>query len=133
MSIEEFKNTYKYKEFINLNPALGKLKVRAYTASEAIPVRGLSITISKIIDGENVVFFEGKTNLSGVIDNILLPAPRLDVKNNAVPASIEYNLIASYNEKLKPVVYKIVIYDNIYVIQNINVLPSTNMENQKWQ
>lgn len=132
MSLEEFKDTYKYKEFINLNPAFGRLKVRAYTASEAIPVRGLDVKITKIIDGVNVVFFEGKTDSSGVIENILLPAPKLDNAENQVPPSIEYNLTASYDEKFKPVVYKVIIYDNIYVIQNINVLPEANLEEQIW-
>lgn len=132
MSLEEFKDTYKYQEFINLNPAFGRLKIRAYTASEAIPVRGLDVKITKIIDGVNVVFFEGKTDSSGVIENILLPAPKLDNAGNQVPPSIEYNLTASYDEKFKPVVYKVIIYDNIYVIQNINVLPEANLEEQIW-
>ena len=46
-----FKNTSSYQNFISANPSEGYLKVRASAASQALPISGLKIVVSKIIDG----------------------------------------------------------------------------------
>ena len=76
-----FKNTSSYQNFISANPSEGYLKVRASAASQALPISGLKIVVSKIIDGNKVIFFEGTTDSSGVIEKITLPAPKLNTDN----------------------------------------------------
>ena len=86
-----------YDKFILENSGSGTLKIRAYAASEALPVGGLNIIVSSVIDNDEVVFFRGVTDKSGMIPNIKLPAPKIDFSIN--------------------------MYDGICVVQNINFLP----------
>ena len=124
---EEFKNSNIYKEFIKSNPTEGYLKIRAYAAGQAIPISGLNITISKIIDNNKVIFFDGSTNESGIIERIILPAPKLLENNLDAPNSTEYNITATYYPDNIETNYTVKIYENIYVIQNINIVPDMKM------
>ena len=124
---ETFTNTEIYQKFIRENPTEGYLKIRAYAASQAIPISGLNITISKLIDNTKVIFFEGATNESGIIERIVLPAPRLLETNLDAPNSTEYDITATYSPDNLDTVYKVKIYENVYVIQNIGVVPEIGM------
>ena len=48
---ESFKQSEEYNDFLEQNPGIGYLRIRAYTASEAIPMNGLNIEVSKEIFG----------------------------------------------------------------------------------
>lgn len=119
---EEFLNSKVYKEFLNNNAGTGYLNIRAYSANQAIPVSGLKIFVNKKINGYNVNFYEGFTNESGVIENIGLPAPKLDSNDLVAPRSASYELIAIYNQTTLNFIVNV--YDNLYVIQNISILPN---------
>ena len=118
----EFIKSELYKSFINANPGVGFLKIRAYAASQAIPISGLSVIISKDIGNNKVIFFEGVTNDSGVIEKIALPVPRINNDNMIVPVITTYDINTTYEGEAK--LYKVNVYDNIYVVQNINVTPN---------
>ena len=120
-----FINSSIYQNFLEENPVYGFLKIRAFTAGGAVPIEGLKVTVSKIIDDNKVVFFEGVTNSSGVIDTITLPAPRINDENLNVPNRTKYDVLAIYDNDTYA--YIVNIFENIYVIQNINVAPSMNM------
>ena len=122
-----FKNTDSYKRFIATNPSEGYLKIRASAASQALPISGLRIVVSKMIDGNNIIFFDGMTDSSGVIEKITLPAPKLDPNNLDAPNSTNYEIKATYNADNFSDIYRINIYENIYVIQTINVVPTLNV------
>ena len=77
---KNFIKTEIYKNFINENPGSGTLMIRAYTAGGAIPISNLDITISKLIDDYNVIFFKGKTDNSGMVKNI--PEVSLESETN---------------------------------------------------
>jgi len=119
---KDFVNSELYKSFINSNPGLGFLKIRAYAASGAVPISGMNVIVSKNIGGNKVIFFEGVTNLSGVIEKISLPAPKMDSDNMIAPVITTYDIDTSYEGVSR--LYKVNIYDNIYVVQNINITPS---------
>lgn len=123
---ENFKNTATYKNFVGANPSQGFLKIRAYAASQAIPISGLKVVVSKNIDNNNVIFFEGTTNESGVIERITLPAPRLDPNNLDAPNSTTYEITATYAPDNVSTIYRVNMYENIYVIQTINIVPDLN-------
>lgn len=124
---ESFKNTTLYQNFISGNPSQGYLKVRAYAASQALPISNLKIEVSKIIDNNKIVFFEGNTNSSGVIEKIILPAPKLDPNNLDAPNSTMYDIKATYEKDNIDNVYRVNIYENIYVIQTISIVPSLSV------
>lgn len=119
---KDFLNSELYRSFINSNPGIGFLKIRAYAASGAVPISGLSVVISKDIGGNKVIFFEGVTNESGVIERISLPVPRMSSDNMIAPVISTYDINTTYEGESR--LYKVNVYDDIYVVQNINVTPN---------
>ena len=126
---ENFINTEVYRKFINNNPGSGTLIIRAYAAGGAVPISNLDITISKIIDNYNIIFFKGATDNSGMISNITLPAPLKMTNDLNVPLSTNYEIKAYYEPNNLELNYKVNIYDGIYVVQNIAIIPETNQRN----
>lgn len=124
---QEFVNSDIYQNFLRANPSQGFLKIRAYAASQALPITNLKIVVSKMIDNNKVIFFEGNTNESGIIEKITLPAPRLNQNNLDAPSSATYEITATYDEGNLTNIYRVNIYENIYVIQTISVVPTMNV------
>ncbi len=118
---EEFKNTGIYKNFINMNQGQGILKVEASVASGAYPLSGVNIKIYKDFGSDRVIFFDGETNDSGIIDNIILPTKELEKEINEV-SDIDfttYDLVATYSKYDLDKTYDVSIFDDIKVIQPI--------------
>ena len=128
INVQDFVNTKEYKNFISDNPSKGYLKIRAYAASEAIPISGLKVVVSTPIGNNNVIFFEGETNSSGLIDKIALPTPKLDSNNLDVPNNITYEIAATYTPDNVKQVFKVKLYENVCVVQNINIIPDMNLK-----
>ena len=126
MNINDFMKTNEYKEFIKNNPGIGKLKIRSYAASEALPVGGLNIVVSSIINNNKIIFFTGKTDSSGIIPTISLPAPSL-INNLDVPNTIKYDIEAFMDNNKSN--FSINMYDGVCVLQNINFIPGDNYGN----
>ena len=118
-----FTNSNLYQEFLKENPKTGYLKIRAYAASGAIPITNLKVIVSKNIENDKIIFFEGLTNSSGIIENITLPAPSLNESDLVKPNNITYDIEATYESGSK-YTYQVYIYENVYVIQNINIVPN---------
>ena len=117
-----FITTTTYKEYMSKNKSYGYLNIRAYAASLAIPIKGLNVVVFKNLDNKKVVFYSGTTDESGIIEKISLPTPTISSDDEVVPSSQDYNIEATYeNQKL---IYKVIMYSNISVNQNINVVPS---------
>ena len=123
---ENFKNSDTYQKFLKENPKQGFLKIRANAANQAIPIEGVKITISKIIDNNNIIFFEGTTNESGMISKIKLPAPPIDINNLNIPNKATYDITAIYEKDNITNSYKVNIYEDVCVVQHINIIPKIN-------
>lgn len=126
MNINEFKKTNEYVEFIKKNPGVGNLKIRAYAASEALPVSGLNIVVSSIISNTRIIFYSGVTDASGMIPTIKLPAPSL-IDNLEIPNTITYDIEAFMGNNKSN--FSVNIYDGVCVVQNINFVPGENYGN----
>ena len=109
----------KFKDFLKDNPGYGYLKVRASSASEAMPVSGVNIVVSLNYKDEEIIFFNGKTNESGVIEKIKLPTPVLDENNLVKPSKLIYTIRAEYKDFLNT--YNVSMYEGVCVVQNINI------------
>lgn len=123
MNLDNFMKTTEYEEFIKNNSGSGNLKIRAYAASEALPVKGLRIVVSTEINKQRVVFFEGITDASGMINTISLPTPKLNLNNLEVPSTIKYEIDAFFDNQQDKKIYFVNMYDGICVVQNINYSP----------
>ena len=127
MNINDFMKTNEYKEFIKNNPGIGKLKIRSYAASEALPVEGLNIVVSSIINNNKIIFFTGKTDGSGMIPTISLPTPSL-ISNLEIPNTIKYD-IEAYMDSSNKSNFSVNMYDGVCVLQNINFVPGEEYGN----
>lgn len=126
MNINEFMKTNEYLDFIRKNPGSGGLRIRAYTASEALPVSGLNIIVSSVISGIRVIFYRGITDTSGMINSIKLPAPKL-TNNLEIPSTTTYDIEAFIGNNKSN--FSVNMYDGIFVVQNINFVPGDNYGN----
>ena len=125
ISYEEFSKTKEYKGFISVNPEEGSLKVMVFTAYQAIPIEDAEIIITKEIGGNNVLFFRGYTDSSGIIDNITLPAPTSGYDDNSFQTSstTSYKLTAIKDKYDCVKQYIINIIGDVKVLQYVKMTP----------
>ena len=122
---DEFKESSIYKNFISENPSRGCLRIRAYAAYGAIPISGLKVVISTEFENNKIIFFEGVTDESGIIERISLPAPVLSLDNLSAPSKRVYSIDANYMDINKK--YNINVYEGICVTQSISIVPNLNV------
>ena len=120
----EFKNSDLYSEYLKQFPSRGGLRIRAYAASGAVPISGLKIEVSTIFNDNKIIFFDGVTDESGLIERISLPAPTLALNNLDAPKKQTYNVLATYVPDNIEKNYPIDIYEGVTVLQNINIVPA---------
>ena len=124
---EKFINTEIYNNFKKANPGKGYLSVRAYAARQAIPISGVKVIVSKQLGNTKVIFFEGLTDNSGVINQIALPAPESNIDDLVVPKVSIYDVEALYDKSNIDLLFKVNMYANVQVIQNINIVPEMRL------
>ena len=122
-----FRSSELFRSFMEKYPALGYLRIRAYSANEAIPLVGLKVIVSIKYEGNTIIFFEGQTNESGVIESIRLPAPDINPDNLDIPHYLTYDLEVEKEEMNIDKFYKANIYDGIQTVQNINATPQVGL------
>ena len=93
----------------------------------------MNIIIKTTYKGNQILFYEGKTNKSGLIEKIELPAPKIVLDNLVVPEQIIYEVVANYPQEDFTATYKVNMYEDICVVQNINVPPRTLEVGAMWQ
>lgn len=124
ISDEKLNNLIEYQKFISENQGEGSLRIRAYGANEAVPIGGLNIEVSTMIDDNiKVIFFKGITDSSGMIKKLSLPAPVNSSDNLIAPKWTSYNIQATYEGTVEN--FEVRLYDGILVQQIINITPNT--------
>ena len=126
--VNTLKNDSAYQEFISQNPSTGFVKVRASFANEALPIKGLKVTIQKEIGNNTIIFYEGETDESGMINGIKLPTPMKVKSNEDIPQFSNYELNAIYEPSDFNKKYTLSLCCGITVVQYINVTPKVNYE-----
>ena len=121
-------NSPEYQEFLKNNPGRGYLNIRVYTASQARPISNLKVVVSTVIGANNVIFFEGYSDSSGIIETIDLPTPKLKFNDLTIPNSMSYNILATYTPDNVSENFIVEMYENVNVIQNINIAPINQEE-----
>ena len=121
---KSLQNDLAYQKFLKDNTGRGSLKIRASAANEAIPISGIKIKVSKVIGDNKIVFFQGETDYSGMINNIVLPAPPSIDNDEVAPNFTGYYVTATGSSQNVNQTFNISICCGITVIQYINVTPS---------
>ena len=126
---KQLESDVSFKRYLEDNPGTGYLKVRASSANEAMPVEGVEVIVSKKIGDNTIVFYDGKTDASGMINGIKLPTPKRINNNLEAPNFSTYNLRAVYPNDSYDQSYEISLCCSITIVQYINITPKVNMEN----
>lgn len=117
------KNNQEFQEFLKNNPGRGFLKIRATAASEALPVSGVEVIVTKKIGDDTIKFFSGQTDNSGMINGIVLPTPSKNTNDLVAPEFAEYDLHVLYPKENIDKHYSVSLCCSISVIQYINIIP----------
>lgn len=126
ISYDEFKNTSDYNDFAKNNTSIGHLKIQVFTAYQAIPIENTEILVTKDINGKKIIFFEGLTNSSGIVEDIQLPTPKNDVIAELfeTPVYETYELTAINTDYENIQKFNINMYDT-KIIQYIKMIPKS--------
>ena len=118
-----------YDEFQSENSSFGYLKIRTTSLFSAVPISNVFVTVYKIIENKKVVFFQGETDDSGVIESISLPAPKsMQFGSLEMPDYSIYQIDASKENFERVLGYSVGIYSDIKVLQEIFMNPIVNIE-----
>ncbi len=125
--------TQDYLDFIKDNPKQGELKIQANTARQSLPVSNVLVEISKNFNGIKKLFYSLKTDQSGIIDGILLPAPDKEISqqpSTTIPYA-SYDILATHPNYTEKNYQDVQIYDGVKSIQPINLTPHSENNNTK--
>lgn len=129
---DKLNNNQDFQNFLNNNPSTGTLKVRVSSINKALPVENVNITVSKVIGNDTIIFFNGKTDESGMVMNIKLPTPIGNPNDEVAPEFTTYQLHAVYEPENFDKIYDIALCCGISVIQNINITPEVDIEKRNY-
>ncbi len=108
------------EQFLEEHPRAGTLRIQAFRGQQVLPVPDVEVTVSREFDGENKVFFRGKTDQSGIIDPILLPGakPSETLEPEGARSTATYTMTATHPdyETLETVVD---IFQDIKTLQRV--------------
>lgn len=114
-----------YLSFMKENPKTGALKIQTNTAQQTIPVTNALIEVSKNFNGIRRVFYSLRTDNSGIVDDILLPAPDKSLSqqpSNKKPFS-NYDIHVEHPGFNSKDYSGVLIFDGIKSIQQIDLIP----------
>lgn len=128
IKVDDVKDDNVYNEFLKDNPGRGTLKIRVTSASEALPVSGVNVVVSKEIGNDTYIFYEGQTDSSGMINNIKLPTPVRITSNLEVPNFTSYKVRVEYLKDKFDKTYEISLCCGSGLIQYVNITPNVSVE-----
>lgn len=117
-----------YSDFLKSNPQKGVLKFQVYAANQAFPVVNARVTVYLKLSDGNREMFDGLTDINGIIDNIVLPAPDKSLSQSPDSLSVPYS---SYTATVEHPDFSNVSFINIPVfsgiksIQGVEMIPMT--------
>ncbi len=123
-NIEKFDN---YEDFLKNNKQKGTLRIQVAAANRSFPISNAKVTVSlKLKDGTREMF-EGLTDSSGIIDNIVLPAPELNLSQDpdsggVMPFAV-YTTTIEHPDFVNAKFINVPVFPGIESIQAVNLVP----------
>lgn len=122
--------TYKnYEDFENKNPSKGSMRVQVTSGGRSFPIINAIVKVRIPLDTGDREIFSGYTDINGVVDNIVLPAPdssiSLDENNSTVPPFAVYEITVTHPNFAKSEFFNVPVFANIKAIQPARMVPLT--------
>lgn len=120
-----------YEEYIEKYPGRGTLKVQISVAKEAFPMKNVVVDVSQIYNGVRYSLYNDVTDISGIVDNMVLPAKTLESTLNFDTAGVDeaQYLVSVYHPDFEALDdCCVTIQDKIETILPITLVPRTKRE-----
>ena len=116
-----------YEDFIKNNPQTGTLRFQVYAAGQAFPVPSARVTVVLELENETRELFDGLTDINGVIDDIVLPAPDKNLSQSPsdtpfLPYS-SYTAIVEHPEFAGARFTDIPVFSGVKSVQGVELIP----------
>ena len=121
-----------YEEYIRAYPGRGTLKVQISVARGAFPLKNVLVDVSQIYNGVRYSLYNDVTDMSGIVDNMVLPARSIESTLNFESAQIpeaEYLVTVFHPDFRELSDCTVVIHDKIETILPISLTPLTEDRN----
>lgn len=114
-----------YEEFLSNNPQSGALRFQVYAADQTFPIVSARVTVYvKLADG-NREMYDGLTDINGIIDNIVLPAPDKTISlspESTLPPYSSYSATVEHPDFLTVEFERIPVFSGIKSIQGVEMI-----------
>ena len=116
-----------YEEYIRRYPGRGTLKVQLSVARGAYPIRNAMVDVAQILDGVRYSLYSDVTDISGIVDNMVLPARSIGTTLNfdELLPEAEYMVTIFHPDFQEITDCRVVIHDRIETILPISLTPVT--------
>ncbi|MBQ6335921.1 MAG: hypothetical protein IJI50_01660 [Ruminococcus sp.] len=117
-----------YEAYIRAYPGRGTLKVQISVARGAFPLKNVLVDVSQIYNGVRYSLYNDVTDISGIVDNMVLPARSLESTLNFDDAQIpeaEYLVTIFHPDFQELSDCSVVIHDKTETILPISLVPLT--------
>ena len=117
-----------YEEYIRAYPGRGTLKVQISVARGAFPLKNVLVDVSQIYNGVRYSLYNDVTDISGIVDNMVLPARSLESTLNFESSQIpeaEYLVTVFHPDFREMTDCTVVIHDKTETILPVSLVPLT--------
>lgn len=123
-TIEKFDT---YEDFLKNNKQKGTLRIQVAAANQSFPISNARVTVSLELKNGTREMFEGLTDSSGIIDNIVLPAPELNLSQDpdsggVMPFAV-YTTTIEHPDFVNAKFINVPVFPGIESIQAVNLVP----------
>lgn len=116
-----------YEEYVRRYPGRGTLKVQISVARGAYPIKNVMVDVAQIYNGVRYSLYNDVTDISGIVDNMVLPARSIETTLNYddVEPEAEYIITIFHPDFEEITDCTVVIHDKIETILPISLVPKT--------
>ncbi len=116
-----------YEDYIRHYPGRGTLKVQISVARGAYPIKNVMVDVSQEWNGTRYSLYNDVTDISGIVDNMVLPAKSIesDLNFDDPEPEAEYHITIFHPDFEEITDCAVVIHDKIETILPISLVPKT--------
>lgn len=126
---EETEYYRNYEDFERRNPSKGSMRVQVTSGGRSYPIINATVKVLVPLETGDREIFSGYTDINGVVDNIVLPAPdssySLDEQNTTVEPFSVYEVTVTHPDFAKTEFFNVPVFANIKAIQPARLVPLT--------
>lgn len=114
------------QQFLAQNPETGTMQIETSAAGRAFAVNSARVMIFLPLDSGNITLFDGLTDISGLTDKIILPAPARNLSTspnngNVLPYAV-YTVYVEHPSFVRSIFNNVPVFSGVESIQPVEML-----------